>query len=103
MPICIPHIDVLDLTFIHKHVHTQYTHTIYAHNIHTGVSSSRTTDVLQLPGTHITPCGGDLTSVQGVPLLQPLASGAQGDIRRLVGCMTRWLDDTIQVHDTTSA
>ena len=50
--------------------------------------ASRNVQVLTLPGSHVTPCGGDF----GGP--GPLLS-AQGDMRRLVTCMGRWIDTAI--------
>lgn len=50
--------------------------------------AQRTVQVLQLPGSHVTPCGGAV-----LPPLQALAP--QGDVRRLVACIGRWIDDTV--------
>ncbi|KAG1669397.1 hypothetical protein FOA52_004048 [Chlamydomonas sp. UWO 241] len=54
---------------------------------------------LVLPGTHVTPCGGDLPA-ESIAALPPAAAavaslvrdGAQGDLRRLGSRVVGWLD-----------
>lgn len=59
-------------------------------------NNERNVQVLTLPGSHVTPCGGDTGSGS---LLGPLTLSAQADVRRLVACIRRWMDAAIVVDN----
>jgi hypothetical protein len=63
-----------------------------------GITRSYRLDTLVLPGTHITPCGGDVTWEVGPvytpadALLQAAKAGSQSELRQLGARLVSWLD-----------